>query len=692
MAHSAVRIMKNRPVAALLFLLALFPFAQSRLCAQEANQTIVVVIQRGVTQAEGDWLQFAAEDALINKIGALPGWQASGWLQPPEGGEDQSANALWQKMGARWTVQPEASLSAEENRISIRLVDLRSPAQPKVVEASTRPGRLPFLLTQAIRVTLQAMGVEKDQVDASAKTGVGTNSNLALERFYEASVDWILGDMEVALAGYESSLVAAPDFEPARRAIANGKFDLAHQAFLQQKWTDATSLFNDSAAIFRNLADRASAKLPAATSDDEKKILQSQIEANQDAEKTCQPWAHLCQGLALRDQDDLEGARSEFQAALQIDPQFPAARSALAGLQLAQAQELEQKGDLAHGRANAYSPPAEVEPQEQEAKRYFAQALEGYLAAGEAYSSLNDLLSEGLALAGASRAAEKQADPSQAVALLLEAAKRYTSGGDYRSARNLLLGPSYSLAAVFGLVDDNPSRSKAHFLLAVGFMRSSERSLLEDSESTPEGIRRFKPTGEVMTEGDISRWKKDKAVEEAVKATNLDPTDAASFLLLGKAYLFADNPDSLARAIEAFSKAQDLLPQAIEPKVLLGESLYQANHLKEAEEELLAACQLPVQPGQEAWANRAWGALGGARNRLRKYPEAAEAFEKAVSYSPTDAISFLGWAVALFQQGKYQESQEKLAQAKSLAPYLPGIEKMEGQLKQALAAKEASPQ
>jgi tetratricopeptide (TPR) repeat protein len=222
-------------------------------------------------------------------------------------------------------------------------------------------------------------------------------------------------------------------------------------------------------------------------------------------------------------------------------------------------------------------------------------------------------------------------------------------------------------------------------------MRSSEKSLREQCDAPPDGTLRFIPTGEVIADADLSRWKMEKALDEAMKATNLDPKDAVSFLLLGRVYLLTEKPDALSKAIEAFSTARDLKPDSIEPAAMLGDTLYQANHLTEAEGTLVAACKIPIESGQEYWGNRAWASLGRVSNRVRKYDQAAQAFEKAVGYRSTDAISYFGWATALFHLNRFQEAKEKLQQAKQLAPWLPGTDELEQSLDKAMAASTPAP-
>lgn len=651
-----------------LSFLAVGLFLQGHLGAQQANRVPVVVIQSATLDDEQGWLQLAAEQALLDKAGQVPGWEVQGWRPPPKVSQEQLAQQAEQETGAEWIIHPQAFQSSDGQRIFVRVFKGAPLAEPKLVDVSLRPGRLPSLLSRAVRLTLEAAGVQKEVIDSALESGFGTNSSLALERYYRGTADWLAGKEEEAVAAYQSSLSSDANFEPSRRALANGYYDLGMEAYSGEKWDDAADLFSKSAGTFQDLVDRATDALAAANSDAEKGRLQSQIKGGATSKKTCDAWASLSQGSGLLHQGDRQGAKAKFEAALTVQEGFQPARSALAGLQLQDAQAKEEAPD-------------------------FAGAGESYLAAADAYSSLGELSNTGLALAGASRCAEKQGQAQDAVTFLLEAAKQYTSAGDYRSARDLLLGPSYGLAATFGLLDDNPSRSKGHFLLAVGFMRSSERALIEQCDtSSPEGTLRFIPTGEVIaSEAEMPRWKRDKVVEEAQKASNLDPTDAASFLLLGRAYLFADRPDSLARAIEAFSKARDLQPGSIEPRVFLGESLYKANHFDEAEKEFQAACQIPLQPGQEEWANRAWADLGDLMNKVRRHQEAAAAFAKAISFSARDSVSYLGWATALFHLGQLEEAKQKLEDARQISPSLPGLAELQVELEKASAAAAASP-
>lgn len=148
----------------------------------------------------------------------------------------------------------------------------------------------------------------------------------------------------------------------------------------------------------------------------------------------------------------------------------------------------------------------------------------------------------------------------------------------------------------------------------------------------------------------------EQAVDQLLKAREYDPrADVSPALARLYARLGKDTRalDEFARAVEAHPKDADLWND-------LGYYHYQRGNWAQAEENLRRA--LAVSPKH----SKAWTNLGLTLGQMEKYPEALDAFEKAVR--PGEARCNL--AFVLMTQGKHAQAEEMYHEALKTDPGL----------------------
>jgi tetratricopeptide (TPR) repeat protein/TolB-like protein len=122
------------------------------------------------------------------------------------------------------------------------------------------------------------------------------------------------------------------------------------------------------------------------------------------------------------------------------------------------------------------------------------------------------------------------------------------------------------------------------------------------------------------------------AAERAFRqAAILRPT---SWVVLNGLAAFLTNGDRHAEAIEIFRKASALNPDAPGVQYNLGAALFRLGRLAEAEDAFRAS--LAIRPTAAGWSN-----LGTVLYFARRYPEAVEAFERAIVLAPDDGLLWL---------------------------------------------------
>jgi len=150
------------------------------------------------------------------------------------------------------------------------------------------------------------------------------------------------------------------------------------------------------------------------------------------------------------------------------------------------------------------------------------------------------------------------------------------------------------------------------------------------------------------------------ALRDLEEASRLLPGYALADLWMGKTLKRLGNRE---RAERALAQALEACPDLSEASFLLGEMAYQQEDLVKAREYLERAQDDLAQPA------RRWWYLGNISRAQERFPEALEAYDRAVKLEPTFPAAYLeAGKVLLVDLGQPQEAVAKLKEAVRLEP------------------------
>jgi tetratricopeptide (TPR) repeat protein len=158
----------------------------------------------------------------------------------------------------------------------------------------------------------------------------------------------------------------------------------------------------------------------------------------------------------------------------------------------------------------------------------------------------------------------------------------------------------------------------------------------------------------------LQEGKTDEAIQSLEKASALDPSNPTIHYNLGAAYERKDEPD---KALAQFQEAVKVKPDFGEAYLALGNMyLSQRKFDAPAMEALTKATELL--PGNyDAFYN-----LGVCYSNAGKYKEAESAYRKAVSINPQEPVAHYQLAMALLGQSKNQEAKTEFSKYLELNP------------------------
>ncbi|TNE90879.1 MAG: tetratricopeptide repeat protein, partial [Deltaproteobacteria bacterium] len=174
-----------------------------------------------------------------------------------------------------------------------------------------------------------------------------------------------------------------------------------------------------------------------------------------------------------------------------------------------------------------------------------------------------------------------------------------------------------------------------------------------DSEVAAEALAAYDEGRALTAQG---RWF--EAADALRRAADADPDYAAPLVLLGRAWLQADQP---ARAVDAFTEA---LARQDEPDtaILRAQALMATGHLREARDAWLALVE-----GSSTDPRIAHGFADTLR-QLGRFEEAAEEYQTILEHHRDDVEALIGRATALGAMGEHHRAQPLWTRAVSLAP------------------------
>ncbi|MFZ5453729.1 MAG: tetratricopeptide repeat protein [Thermodesulfobacteriota bacterium] len=150
------------------------------------------------------------------------------------------------------------------------------------------------------------------------------------------------------------------------------------------------------------------------------------------------------------------------------------------------------------------------------------------------------------------------------------------------------------------------------------------------------------------------------ALQDLEEAGRRLPGYALAYLWLGKTWERLGNREG---ARQAFTTALEACPELSEASFLLGEMAYRQEHLVQARKYL----EKPQDDFPQA--ARRWWYLGNISRAQERYPEALEAYDRAVKLEPTFPAAYLeAGKVLLIDLGRSREAAVKLQEAVRLQP------------------------
>lgn len=264
----------------------------------------------------------------------------------------------------------------------------------------------------------------------------------------------------------------------------------------------------------------------------------------------------------------LEGARQQFDQALEEDPQFGAAHAAMCELNLAQ-YELSRSPALIDSAQNACRRALELDADLLDVRLALGtlHRYKGELqAAAQAFEQLLQRRPSARAWVGLGRTHAALGNWEEAERSLQNAIAFDPGDWSHRLAMAEFLYQQgrfeEALDQLASVVEDSPDNARAYLLMGashdyLGNLQASLRATQRSIELTPSraGYRDLGLTHYYL--GDY-----DRAVVAFRKAIDLGPDDYASWGSLGHAYLFLDGHDEAARA--SFERASQLARDLLE--------------------------------------------------------------------------------------------------------------------------------
>lgn len=308
-------------------------------------------------------------------------------------------------------------------------------------------------------------------------------------------------------------------------------------------------------------------------------------------------WAHAMQGLHLRREGDLAGARGAYATALQLDPRLFTAVLEMARLEM-------QAGDLDAARAG-FERAISLRPRTRDARLGLASVLrrQGQLeAAGEQFA---------LIVSAGAR------DPEVLV-----------NQGDLFLARGEIEAAQRNFEAALAL---DPRRKEAIYNLGIVHQRRGEFDRAEERALASLAIDARYAAPYVLL-GNLAAQKSDfaTAVRHFATAVSLDASDVMARVNLGASYL---NLGDYGRASAELQKAISMRPTS-HAYINLGEAQSRSGEAAAAEKSFREALRLDPKLLQ---ARRSLGLMLSERGGAMA--EARELLQDVVARSPEDSVA-----------------------------------------------------
>ena len=150
-----------------------------------------------------------------------------------------------------------------------------------------------------------------------------------------------------------------------------------------------------------------------------------------------------------------------------------------------------------------------------------------------------------------------------------------------------------------------------------------------------------------------------RTIEELEQVVRLDPSQREAYLMLGRLYRFADEPERAAQVYRDFLRVS---PGSEDGAISLAELQMEAGNIDEAIEILKTFTE--NQPDSEI----ALVLLGEAYIRFEDFAAAADAFSDAVALAPDDIDLLRDLARTLYTAGRLDEAGERYQQIVGLSP------------------------
>ena len=216
--------------------------------------------------------------------------------------------------------------------------------------------------------------------------------------------------------------------------------------------------------------------------------------------------------------------------------------------------------------------------------------------------------------------------------------------------------------------------SVAGLILGLAFCSSVNNKQNVDNEASPE--YQFKKATVAMNY-DLP----EQAVEYAEKVLELDPNHHKALNLLGLAYIKLDNFPAAADALE---RCVELNPEFFEVHLNLGSIYERLNRSEEAvgsyrrafelggsaeaaaalakilfnQGELKEALDYVMEAAEKNQTVTIFNLKGVILNKMERFSEAIEAFDRAIQISPKDIVTRMNLGIALVNSGNYDRARK----------------------------------
>lgn len=176
----------------------------------------------------------------------------------------------------------------------------------------------------------------------------------------------------------------------------------------------------------------------------------------------------------------------------------------------------------------------------------------------------------------------------------------------------------------------------------------------ESSRTAVLGSSSF-PGALVVAQNALAEERYEDARQWLVKALKQDPGDDRANLLLAEVHLATGSADKALGLFEKLEASSEVAAEAKQGKAI---ALMAEGHAADAYPILRGV----VASNPELW--RSWNALGLYYDSVTRWPEAAEAYERAKMQAGFEAgIPLNNWGMSLLAQSKYAQAEKKFADA-----------------------------